>query len=745
MSRFDTIKALSKDYRSVRTTIFRETFGLMAVIVIALTVTTFVIARSQLQSRAYADLQSLAHQRATMLQTLMSTQRQQVALASRDPKLLANSSLTDLLGFRTLLSVNARTGDSNRISGQDISADLLPMIISGLSRSSSSFVPLFSVSGWSMYAIAVPQADGRHQMVAVFDAQPLEQQILHADSTIGSKEVQIIATHDGEVTLLHAGSDKDTVTPVSLDSLGVLSSTYPVIDRALHGETGVAAVTDYSGVNVLLAYEPFLPLGWAMTAQIDRSEIESPIMRFALALLAAGFSIVGMLSFVMFSLSVRISAPLEELASKLDGIEVRHWKFKRSVFTGNEIEVLDSAAFDLTKRLREAHVYLESVVRDRTRELIQQHAQDEAIFQSIEYGLLVTDKKGKVILMNNSAEVLTGWRTELALSQPFEKVLRIVDKELHAISKEKHPVEQVLHNSRKYTPASDPKFSLFHKNGTLTPLSLRVAPIMHGKRCTGSVAVFRDTTEDRRIDTMKSDFISLVSHQLRTPLSAMNWYLELLTAKDAGPLTEQQKGYVEEATLSNHRMVRLVEVLLNVSRIELGKFAVTPKEIDVLTSLRHMIHTFDREMKAKNIHVVLEQYEHMDHLHIRSDPILFQLITENLIGNAIKYSNPDSSVRVHVRVMKDKRQVAISVHDTGIGIPVSQQKHMFEKLFRADNARKSDTDGNGLGLYISRIAADMLHAKISFDSSEKKGTSFTLTMPMDAHRHVHSKDEKKAK
>lgn len=268
----------------------------------------------------------------------------------------------------------------------------------------------------------------------------------------------------------------------------------------------------------------------------------------------------------------------------------------------------------------------------------------------------------------------------------------------------------------------------------MIPVSLRVTPVMRGKVCTGAVAVFRDTTEERRIDTMKSEFISLVSHQLRTPLSAIRWYLEIIGGQDAGPLTAQQKGYLEEASTANQRMVRLVDALLNVSRMELGKFALKLQPVDIVSTLRHVVRLFAKNHEDKAYHMRFAYHIDTKRLYIaQTDAMMLQMILENIIGNAIKYSKPHSTVTLSVEA-KDKTHLIIRIKDEGIGIPLTQQKQVFEKLFRADNAKQSDTDGNGLGLYMSCIAAEAIDGKLTFESAEGKGATFSLTIPLTVHQ-----------
>lgn len=262
------------------------------------------------------------------------------------------------------------------------------------------------------------------------------------------------------------------------------------------------------------------------------------------------------------------------------------------------------------------------------------------------------------------------------------------------------------------------------------PLALRITPVLRGWHCSGAVAIFRDTTEDRRIDRMKSEFISLVSHQLRTPLSSMRWYLEMLLSKDVGPLNEDQQSYVQQVSTSNERMVRLVNALLNVSRIELGTLSAATDTVNPIALAQDVVKAAQVDAAKRQIRIDLTANAGVP-AAIHTDEVLLRLVIENLLANALKYGNQASTVRVSLT--QAARALVLQVRDTGIGIPPEEQHKVFSKLFRAKNAQSTNTDGNGLGLYISQIAAEAIGGTLAFQS-EKGVTVFTLTLPpMEQH------------
>lgn len=708
---------------SLRTTLFFETFSLMILTVLCVAVATFFLALHELNIRVNSQLQTIVENKAAILETTVFRQREQVSALGQDPDLRLLGTLTTLVGFEELLRIGT-DGSIVTMAGQAAGID--PDVISSLGKIDGTvFRPILGESGWTRYVIASPQrADAVRTgtLVAVFDASNLVSRLLHADEAGKTAEVLLGATmEDGEVVLRFDETAEQAVPLRGTD--GNLTG----INQALRTGDGVVDTVDYAGIRVLAAFRAIPTLGWAVIAKIDRYEATAPVLRLAVRIGGIGAMVVVFLSLSTFFLTRRIIGPLEELVRKLDGLEARRWKFGRTISTGDEIETVDIAAADLTQRLRAAHEHLEDIVRMRTEQLRHEHARDQAILQSMDDGLVVTDAAGKVTYMNRLATVLTG--IEGFADKHVTAILKILSKEGAPVTGDDHPASIVLRSKARYAPAIDPQFALLKPDGTKTALQIRATPILRGQRCDGMIAIIRDISEERRIDRMKSEFISLVSHQLRTPLSTMRWYLEMLITEDEGPLNQSQKEYVGQAAASNARMVHLVNALLNVSRIELGKFQLSPESIDLADLVRGIAATFDTEMRQKKIVFSLETGSAK--IGVRSDKGLLLLIIENLIGNAVKYSAAGGAVRVAIRTDAAGSAAVLTVEDHGIGIPQVQQKDIGRRLFRAANAVKTDTDGNGLGLYISHVAADSVGADLTFTSAENKGTVFTLTIPLD--------------
>ncbi len=232
--------------------------------------------------------------------------------------------------------------------------------------------------------------------------------------------------------------------------------------------------------------------------------------------------------------------------------------------------------------------------------------------------------------------------------------------------------------------------------------------------------------EQKKLGAAKSEFISLASHQLRTPPTSMKWFLEMLLSGDVGALNEKQREYAEEVSRANQRMIALVNTLLNVSRIELGSFVVAPEPTNVVDLVKEILEEYAHQIQAKKLDVAETHARNLPTLSV--DPKILGIVIHNLISNAVKYTPEKGKIRVEISFAK-KSGLTIAVSDTGCGIPKNQQDKIFTKFFRADNVRGKDTDGTGLGLYLAKSIVDHAKGSLRFESEPNRGTTFTLAIP----------------
>lgn len=366
---------------------------------------------------------------------------------------------------------------------------------------------------------------------------------------------------------------------------------------------------------------------------------------------------------------------------------------------------------------------LEDLNEDKTK-IEQSKAKDEAVLDSIGDGLVVTDNDFNVLMINNQGEALLGWDLDDMQGKNWLSFVEPIDeKNKEKVAVGNLPISVAIKKGERIKQSN----LMYHtKGGNLVPVSVTASPIILKDETVGVVIVFRDITHEREVDRAKTEFVSLASHQLRTPLSAINWYAEMLIAGDAGQVNDEQKNYIEEIYASNQRMVALVDSLLNVSRIDLGTFAVDPEKTDILEVCDSVISELKPQIEEKKLVFKKDYMENMPHFML--DPKLMRIVFQNLISNAVKYT-PEGGT-ISVGISKDVDNLLLKISDTGYGVPKDQQAKLFTKLFRADNVREKATDGTGLGLYIVKSIIEQAGGAINFESEENKGTTFNIYLPL---------------
>ncbi|HSE60705.1 MAG TPA: ATP-binding protein, partial [Candidatus Saccharimonadales bacterium] len=236
-----------------------------------------------------------------------------------------------------------------------------------------------------------------------------------------------------------------------------------------------------------------------------------------------------------------------------------------------------------------------------------------------------------------------------------------------------------------------------------------------------------DITKQKELDRAKDEFISLVSHQLRTPLTAIRLFVEMLIKGQAGKLAKAQQDYIEKVDLSTRRMIRLVGDILNVSRIELGRIKVTPADFDPNAMIQSRIDEIEPLANEKGTKIV---FTPTPLPLIPLDDNVFGQVIHNLLTNAIRYT-PSSGGRVDVAFEKKTDGYVLSVKDNGIGIPPEAKAHIFERFYRADNAVRAVGDGTGLGLYLIKMIITTVGGKVWFESNPGQGTVFYVFIPKE--------------
>jgi PAS domain S-box-containing protein len=240
------------------------------------------------------------------------------------------------------------------------------------------------------------------------------------------------------------------------------------------------------------------------------------------------------------------------------------------------------------------------------------------------------------------------------------------------------------------------------------------------------IGAVSDITERKRAERMKSDFVSFVTHQLRTPLSGVKWMLELATETTDNP--EEMLSFVRDARVSTDRLIRLVNDLLDTSRLERGRLEVVRQYVDVAGLTRNVVQELTPLLIEKEEQLTVEADDPLPQPWV--DAQLLRQAIMNLISNAMKYTPSKGAIKIHIT--RENDWLRWEIRDSGIGIPKVDLNKLFQKFYRAGNAVAVETEGTGLGLYLVHLIVDRFGGKVWCESEEGKGSTFTFTLPCAA-------------
>ncbi|KKU36674.1 MAG: Two-component sensor kinase [Candidatus Wolfebacteria bacterium GW2011_GWC2_46_275] len=432
------------------------------------------------------------------------------------------------------------------------------------------------------------------------------------------------------------------------------------------------------------------------------------IVSIFIALASAGVAIL------LFLLVAKLLKPLTKLKAVASQIGKGNLKQVVTIDTGDEFEELGMAFNNMTAKLNDTYTNLEGKVWERTADFEKFRLAIEAVSDPV----IITDVDGRILYANKAMETLTGYtQLELIGVKPSlwgrQMPIEFYGKLWETIKIKKEEFHGEITNKRK--------------GGERYLSELHISPLLMNKgKLYGFVSIQRDITARREADKTKNEFISIASHQLRTPLTVINWYTQMLSKGEVGQLNNEQQEYLGRIQSASKRMVDLINSLLSVSRVDLGALNVKPEQIQLTEIADSILVEMGNPIEKKQLHIVREYDPQAS--SINADPALVRIIFQNLILNAIQYTPEKGIITIGI-ARKGIAEILITVADNGYGIPVGQQARIFEKFFRADNAQKEQPEGNGLGLYIVKSILELIGGTIWFESEENKGSTFYAVLP----------------
>ncbi|MGA2263238.1 MAG: PAS domain S-box protein [Acidobacteriota bacterium] len=368
---------------------------------------------------------------------------------------------------------------------------------------------------------------------------------------------------------------------------------------------------------------------------------------------------------------------------------------------GRPLRVVGTAQ-DITERKQAEEALLQSELRFRQ------------FVERVNDIIYAIDLEGNFTALNRAGEEIVGPREKVG------NVFRILAPEYVDLIRQS--IVRVVRGE------SIPKIELevFGTDGRRIVLEASTRLITKDGMPVGIDGIARDITQRKQAERMKSDFVSFVTHQLRTPLAGIKWLLEL--AAEGSETPKETLDFIQDARSSADRLIRLVNDLLGVSRLEQGKLAVVLKDIDLIELTRSVLDQMKPLIREKGITLSVPAMGDLPRLS--ADPQLLREAILNLVSNAMKYTLPGGTISI--RIGQDDHKIRWEIEDSGIGVPKGATGRLFEKFYRAENAVSIETEGTGLGLYLVRLILERFGGRVWCESEEGHGATFLFTLPLAA-------------
>ncbi|KUK66240.1 MAG: Multi-sensor signal transduction histidine kinase [Parcubacteria bacterium 34_609] len=366
--------------------------------------------------------------------------------------------------------------------------------------------------------------------------------------------------------------------------------------------------------------------------------------------------------------------------------------------------------------LRKVRAALLNVLEDTDelrRSAVDERNKTMAIIENLTDGVILLNKKKQIEIINSPAAELLNISKKEVIGRCFVDLLDIENiPEIKKILIDKDRIKNIYREEVT----------------TLDGLHLEITSVLLKDEIEekGFLIIIHDVTKEKLIEKIKTEFISVAAHQLRTPLSTIKWTIRMILDGDVGEISEEQRELLEQTYISNERMIRLINDLLDVSRIEEGRLLYNQEDAQMEDVLDSVVENSQEMIRNKNVVLEINKKETPK---VRIDKEKIGVVIQNLLENAVKYTEPGGKIKITLD--NDEKNVIFKIEDSGVGIPKSQQDRIFTKFFRAENVTRMETDGTGLGLYTIKNIVRAHKGQIWFESEENKGTTFYFTIPIN--------------
>ncbi len=355
----------------------------------------------------------------------------------------------------------------------------------------------------------------------------------------------------------------------------------------------------------------------------------------------------------------------------------------------------------------------------------------DLLIESIAEGVIVVDKEGQIQLFNKAAVSITGWSKVDALGLDYKSIIKLETEKGEPIDASLDPIKIVLASGKTQT---DNSLKLKTHSEKTIDITLVVSPIMNTDLSIKAVvAVFRDVSEEKSEERQRAEFISTASHEMRTPVAAIEGYLALAMNDKVAKIDSAAKGYLEKAHASTQNLGKLFQDLLTAAKSEDGRLMNHPIVTNMTLFVEQLVEDLRFTAEKKGLTVIYDygdsrsgskRIKPIYYAHI--DPDRMREVVINLFDNAVKYTEEG---KIIIGFHGDQEKVTISVADTGAGIPPEDAEHLFQKFYRVDNSATRQVGGTGLGLFIAKKIVELYSGRIWVESKIGEGSTFFIELP----------------
>lgn len=449
----------------------------------------------------------------------------------------------------------------------------------------------------------------------------------------------------------------------------------------------------------------------------------NPLIIASVGIAAASISI-----FLLF----RILKPLDDVIKGVESLASGNLNFRIDIRSNDKLQKLSESFNKLAEILKQSTEKLEQgkdVISAERNKL-------SAIVSSVIDGIIAVDLAKNVVLVNKAAEYMTGYSTQEMEGKPIDQMIRLY-KDQEEIPAKSYCQIAFLQNSASRTFQS---LTLVGKEGKKIKVNLATSAASGEVETNlGCILILHDLTYEGQLEQMRLDFVSMASHELKTPLTSIIGYLSVFIDENKQSLKKEALDLLDRSLVSAKQLLTLIGNILSVNKIEREQMNISIEPTDLNSVFSKAIDDLQNQAKIKNIILNFTKQDSLP--KVLADPVRVSEVINNLVANAVNYT--DAGGRIIVSTQVTPNEVIVTVEDSGVGIPKEAIPHLFNKFFRVSNSLQKANKGSGLGLYISKSIIQSLNGKIWVESEMGKGSRFHFSLPIAREANLNAIDRSK--